>query len=511
MSITQLQSDQSLLNLSDITNQRALELLAFCSQYNLNDNYASQIWDVISVNKSYQLLTQKYISEEVEKDNTNSDKTIIQSIQKIKNELDKYSDQTSEAYKKLYNNYLIKTQKLFFEQFNKEEEEMLPVTEEKGKVDLNEFSKINIAQVQSKLNEKTIIIDYYQSDTLLSIFSITKDTISLKFVKNKDIKTLKQQLIYKVKTGKQLSPVLLNQLYAALIKPVESNLKNKENLIIIPTGELYNLPFELLPSYTTNKYLINDIAISYNYSVLLRDINERTIRNNNGGLLAMAPGFIKKDICTISSNSTFRDVYESDTLTAVFRDANRNKLTALPWSVKEVKEAHKIWSMKEKICVLKTNEEANELIFKEKVEDFKIIHLATHGYTSNSNPNKSGLFFSQQENSKEDGFLQMGELFNMKLNAELVVLSACKSGSGPVAHGEGVLSLPRGFLFNGVPNIICSLWNVNDKKSFILINEFYINLAAGDNYSRSLQKAKIKCIEQGYIPLDWSGTILIGQ
>jgi len=94
----------------------------------------------------------------------------------------------------------------------------------------------------------------------------------------------------------------------------------------------------------------------------------------------------------------------------------------------------------------------------------------------------------------------------------LVVLSACKSGYGKVEKGEGVISLPRSFLFNGVPNVIASLWKVHDERTKDLMVAFYKHLLEDKvSYAEALRLAKLDCIKKGFLPLDWAGFVLIGE
>jgi len=93
----------------------------------------------------------------------------------------------------------------------------------------------------------------------------------------------------------------------------------------------------------------------------------------------------------------------------------------------------------------------------------------------------------------------------------LVVLSACKTGTGKIEEGEGVMALPRGFIFAGVPNLMVSLWKIHDKHTKTLMVNFYKHLLEGNDYAKSLRLAKLQQIQKGALPLDWSGIVLIGK
>ncbi|NJO90495.1 MAG: CHAT domain-containing protein [Chloroflexia bacterium] len=128
------------------------------------------------------------------------------------------------------------------------------------------------------------------------------------------------------------------------------------------------------------------------------------------------------------------------------------------------------------------------------MKDVKYIHVASHSFANDKFPSLSGIAFSQPDtcnNSKNanDGILYASETYNLDLsNAELLVLSSCKSGLGKLIQGEGFLSLSRGFLYSGVPNILFSLWNVNDEATKDLMVEFYMQILKGKPYAVALQK-----------------------
>ena len=120
-----------------------------------------------------------------------------------------------------------------------------------------------------------------------------------------------------------------------------------------------------------------------------------------------------------------------------------------------------------------TDQSATEQNFKRNADRFKIIHLATHAMIDNQNPAKSRLLFNIDPDSGEDGMLYSYELYGINLNAGLVTLSACNTGFGQVSWGKGVLSLARAFAYAGSPNVVMSLWPVDDQLTSGLVKAFY--------------------------------------
>ena len=132
-----------------------------------------------------------------------------------------------------------------------------------------------------------------------------------------------------------------------------------------------------------------------------------------------------------------------------------------------------------------------------------------------ASPELSGIAFHEygNDNAPEDGILYASEVYNLNLNAELVVLSSCESGAGKVVKGEGVMALTRGFLYAGTPNILVSLWKVSDQHTQELMVAFYENLLKGDDYPAALRKAKLAMLadKANHYPDLWSSFILIGR
>jgi CHAT domain-containing protein len=137
-------------------------------------------------------------------------------------------------------------------------------------------------------------------------------------------------------------------------------------------------------------------------------------------------------------------------------------------------------------------EQAQEQTVKtEKLESFRYVHFAAHGYFDDEEPSRSGIVLSQQGDPGNDGILQAAEIMRLRLNADLVTLSACQSGLGKILAGEGVMGLSRAFFYAGSQSLVVSLWNVNDAATAELMKSFYANLKSGMGRDQALRKAKL--------------------
>jgi len=157
---------------------------------------------------------------------------------------------------------------------------------------------------------------------------------------------------------------------------------------------------------------------------------------------------------------------------------------------------------------LLTRERATESWITDHIEEFGIIHLASHGKFNAINPLFSAL--KLVKDSREDGDLEASEVFSIRLNADLVVLSACQTGLGKVTSGDDVIGLNRSFLFAGTHAVISTLWRVSDMSTGILVKRFYreyTTRAKADSLRWAMLHVKSRYAHPGY----WGAFVLVGD
>src|SRR5262249_34018863 len=123
--------------------------------------------------------------------------------------------------------------------------------------------------------------------------------------------------------------------------------------------------------------------------------------------------------------------------------------------------------------------------------DFKIIHIAAHGIASPKFPDRAALVLGSDPQSGEDGLLQVREIRDLSLNADLVTLSACDTGVGPLEGEEGIANLVRAFLFAGAKSVVASVWTANDPSTRTLMEHFYRYLAGGEDKGSALRHSQL--------------------
>jgi CHAT domain-containing protein len=159
--------------------------------------------------------------------------------------------------------------------------------------------------------------------------------------------------------------------------------------------------------------------------------------------------------------------------------------------------------------------DATEAAFKaEPLAEFQIIHIAAHGIASPKFADRAALVFGSDPKSGEDGLLQVREIRDLSLNADLVTLSACDTGVGPLEGAEGIANLVRAFLFAGTKSVVASLWTANDPSTRTLMAPFYRYLADGEDKGSALRHAQMDLIAEfgdRALPFYWAGFILVGD
>nr|WP_319509659.1 CHAT domain-containing tetratricopeptide repeat protein [uncultured Draconibacterium sp.] len=367
-------------------------------------------------------------------------------------------------------------------------------------------SSLSLSEIQSRLNKKEAIVEFFlmeptkdnntqanKSDSLnvLYTFFITNSEIDFykKSLENDDVKALEETFRFMSSTDYMFTHnedakrycVSSHRLYNLLIAPYEKDLEEK-HLTIIPDGKLNYISFDgllkTLPD-TSNTirfneldYLLKNLNINYANSVNIFLKNRASKPKLRNQTLAFAPEYNSEE-------------FEMT--------GHRYRLAPLPGFEKEVDAISKSVSA----TVLKSNQ-ASELNFRKKSGQFEILHLAMHAYINDSLPAYSRLAFSQNADStalENDGWLNTADIYNLKLDAKMTVLSACNTGVGKLQKGEGLMSLARGFLYAGCPSVVMSLWEVEDVAGTKIMTSFYKYLKAGKTKDEALRLAKLKYLE----------------
>ncbi len=378
-----------------------------------------------------------------------------------------------------------------------------------------DLSTVDVTEVQQDLIDSTqTLLEYFVGDSSIYIYVINKEDFYFHEIKKDfpleewvtNFREANAAGAYKNRTLQYCQSA--HDLYQKLIAPVAKHLKEK--LIIVPDGILGYLPFEaLLVEYPKDllywkgyHYLLRDKQISYCYSAtLLKEMQEKRYKEEaTKGIVAFAPYYDGKKIATNESTR--------------FIPSDSIKLNPLKFSGPEVFGIQEIAG-----ADVYHHKKATEEQFRKSAGQYRIVHLATHGKANDEMGDYCYLAFTGQRDSVENEFVFVRDLYNLNLNAEMVVLSACETGVGELQKGEGIISLARGFTYAGTKSIITSLWSVDDESTKDLMVCFYqLLLNNGMTKDEALRQAKLDYLESLTLeeeerahPYFWSGFIGIGD
>lgn len=401
-------------------------------------------------------------------------------------------------------------------------ETLISESPEWGSLEYPEVSKLG--EVKELLEEHTAYLSYGIRHDELFIFLLTKEDEIFKSVSFEgDAKNALAIQVNELRNAIiQIDDVISieeqsKKLVRLILEPIIENLDGISHLIVSPDGPLHLLPFESL--IYNNQYLIERFSVKYIPSISVYDVIEYT----------EASSFDKELLALAGSGFESVDGY--------FTTGSQSSFATLPYALAEVDSISNYFSNS---TVLK-NEEVSEFAFKNlALSDYRYVHLASHGYIDERFPDQSGLIMSKKIGTEslfgEDGYLNAREFSQLNIPAEMVVLSACNTGTGKVISGEGVMGLQRAMLSAGASSVLVSLWNIFDRSTPIFMNKFYHQLLEFEDQETSiidrikmyadmyepdlidyktlaLQEAKIEMINHPYYnhPVHWAPFILTGK
>lgn len=486
---------------------------------NLGNIYKQSLFDIIEMSKSSVLRDQ--IKEKFAIQNSDIPVHLIEKEKTLAKELAYYKALLNKIETTNIENIKIK-RKAF--QLSYEYDTLLHYLEKEYSTNRNYkvIESYTIEQIQKQLDSVEIILNYYIANDKVYVIIIDKEEY---YITSSIIDDHFEDVVYNFyKSIKKYNSSEFitngNKLYKTLIEPIDEIIGEKERLLIIPNDYLYYIPFEALLKneenqlkpflYQNLEYLILDHEIAYYHTTSLWYKNKKMNLNSSlreHSFVGFAPVFSKDtDLKNVNNalEKNFRDVI-IDVKTFV----------SLPYSEKEIANIQKQFNNQNLKSKIFLNVDASKSNFKKNISGYKYIHVATHGFSNDKSPELSGLaFYNTSDTLKyfDNGILYSGEMFNLIIDADMVVLSTCESGIGKLIAGEGLIAITRGFINSGVPNVVFSLWKVPDRLTCEFMNEFYSNILNGKTYSKSLRDAKVNMIKnsKNVMPRFWSSFILFG-
>lgn len=404
----------------------------------------------------------------------------------------------------------------------------------------------NLKDVQSLLDDETVLLEYALGPKSSFLFAVTRKDFLVVRLRTASAVGAEVEALRAVITSRPQRSDFEKQirhsrkLFRDLLEPASKLLAGKQRLIIVPSGILHYLPFEVLLTKGEEKalatttparlpYLLRDYAISYVPSAaVLASLRNRPAKSTAGkSFLAFA-------------DPVYGDLTESPSqpnLSDAFGDQRPWRLGRLIETRREVEQISALFPQDQVSLLLREQASEENAKTAGRFNQFRFVHFATHGLLNEENPSHSGLILkldtkkdsaatvttlpvstkpnpqSTIAQQSEDGLLQAYEIFNLKLNADLVVLSGCGTGLGKEVKGEGLVGLTHAFFYAGTPSLVVSLWKVQDRSTADLMVNLYREIGRTQTKSEALRQAKLRLIQQGRYadPYYWAPFVLTGD
>jgi len=357
---------------------------------------------------------------------------------------------------------------------------------------------VSLDELQHHLRAPELLVEYVLADPQSYALAVTATTVR-RYTLPSPKEILEQEAMqYRSELVQQKTDLALAQrLYDGLLGGIPE-FKEKHSLIVVPDGKLHLLPFNALVN--SGQYILATHLVTVTPSGTVLDM-----------LRHRADRVVRDDLPYVGVAAWTSKTPATTLLASIHRAVSgpeRRDLVALPESRHEVET---IGSDLPKPSTILLGSHATETNFKQlPLDQYNVIHLALHGYTDPEFPDRSALVFAPEEPAIDDGLLQVREIRSLRLDANLVTLSACDTGVGPVGE-EGVANIVNAFIEAGAQSVVSTLWELEDHATAQLMTDFYAHLGRHEDKAEALRQAQLDMVNSGSAPYYWAGFELDGE
>jgi CHAT domain-containing protein/Tfp pilus assembly protein PilF len=394
---------------------------------------------------------------------------------------------------------------------------------------LTQPQPLSLAQIQQQvLDEDTLLLEYSLGDKRSYLWAVTNKSItSYELPKRADIEAIVQKFRQEITTPYLKHSPSIDALSKIILAPVAPQLQNKR-LVVVSDGALQYVPFAVLTkpnSQGTSNYEL--LLINHEIITLPSASTVAILRNEHKGrkpapktLVVLADPIFSIDDERLQSKVQVSPppVPEGNLNSLALSRAARDSEISFGRLQFTRHEAEQI------LALVPANKAKPAFDFtasrntatSHELSQYRIVHFATHGILNSKHPELSGIVLSlfDDKGMPQNGFLRLHDVFNLNLQAELVVLSACKTGLGEEVKGEGLVGLTRGFMYAGSPRVVVSLWSVDDQGTSELMKVFYKKmLQEGLKPAAALRTAQLEIwrTQKYAAPYYWAAFTLQGE
>jgi CHAT domain-containing protein/tetratricopeptide (TPR) repeat protein len=394
---------------------------------------------------------------------------------------------------------------------------------------------ITLKEIQQKVLDKdTVMLQYSIGKERSYLWFVTPTTVqSYSLPGEKDLEDIAKPFHSSLTNSGSINDVKRtgDKLFNLIISPVANQLAGKR-LLVVADGVLQYIPFAALPLPTNNSYtpLVKNHEIVNAPSAATIAIQRKQPRRIAAKALTIIadPVFKADDVrlssknkasidsCLVTPPNDLKRTTNPSELQRSLRTLDLRNIERLPNTQLEAKQILALVppNQREAACSFAANYDNVTQPQKSHLDQYRNVLFATHGFINSSNPQLSGLVLSlvDTKGKSRDGFLRLHDIFNLQLNADLVVLSACQTGLGEDIRGEGLVGLTRGFMYAGTRRVVTSLWNVDDAKTAKLMTSFFQKtLKEQQTPAAALRAAQLQLWQTNPDPKYWAAFTLQGE
>jgi CHAT domain-containing protein len=385
---------------------------------------------------------------------------------------------------------------------------------------------VSISEVRDVIDDDTAVVEYSLGDKESFVWVISGNGASIhRLPKKSEVNALAKSYSDAL-SGRAMLPGpefkrIQRRLTEAVLAPIKNEISGFRRLVVVPDEGLTSISFSSLPvtaSKPTSLIETHEIVSVPSVSTLLalRTTKRTAVAFEWSRLVAVMadPVFDPSDERLPKSNTNGTNRGGNGSLQRALPDFRIRLLNRLPFTNVEARRISDI--AEGRSAVFSGPEASRERLIKGDLSDYRILHFATHGFLNNVHPELSGIVLSlyDSERRPQDGFLRAIDLYSLKLNADLVVLSGCRTADGKSVRSEGIIGVTRGFMYAGVPTIVASLWEIDDSATAYFMEYFYdALLKKGMTPSGALRDAKLRFIASPRFssPKYWAGFTIQGE
>lgn len=305
-----------------------------------------------------------------------------------------------------------------------------------------------------------------------------------------------------------------------VLSPIAGRLQARR-LVIVPDGALAYIPFPVLPLSSSGEMLMTDhetveLPSASALATLRKELRQRHAAPK--AVAVFADPVFRADDPRVAGGSAQHPAAPADPLSEVERSARQSGVITFDRLVATRREAETIVALGGRTHSLEALDfdASREAATSPALAEYRIVHFASHMLLNSRHPELSGIVLSlvDPKGLPQNGFLQVHEIFNLRLNADLVVLSGCQTALGKDVRGEGLVGPVRAFMYAGAPRVVASLWKVPDRATAKLMEEFYAAMLEGHlTPAAALRRAQLALRGDPLwrAPYHWAGFVLQGE